>query len=116
LTILIPQNEPVDVALDRTGTVGQGESGGDRGQVLADPGGEGVQLGLVIAVDPLEPAGQFLFSGALGHHLGEAGHVPAEAVELGAVAAHVGEQLLLAGGEVLGPAQEPAGDLADLQR
>jgi hypothetical protein len=39
-----------------------------------------------------------------------------EAVELGAVAAQVSQQLLLAGVQVLGPAQQPAGDLADLQR
>jgi hypothetical protein len=39
----------------------------------------------------LEPAGQVLFSGALGHHLGEAGHMLGEAVQLGAVRAHVGE-------------------------
>jgi hypothetical protein len=32
------------------------------------------------------------------------------------VAAQAGEQLLLAGVEVLGPAQQPAGDFADLQR
>ena len=75
------------------------------GQVLADPGGEGVQFGLVVGFDALEPGGQLLFSGAFGHHLGEAGHMPGEAVELGAVAAQAGEQLLLAGVEVFGPAK-----------
>lgn len=45
----------------------------------------------------IRPAGQFLFPGTLGHHLGEARHVPGEAVLLLAVAARIGEQLLLAG-------------------
>jgi hypothetical protein len=57
-----------------------------------------------------------LLPGAFGHHLGEAGHVLGEAVELGAVAAHVGEQLLLVGVEVFGSTEQPAGDLANLQR
>jgi hypothetical protein len=51
----------------------------------------------------------------LGHHLGEAGHVVGEAVELCPVAAQVGDQLPLARIEILGSAQRPAGDLADLQ-
>jgi hypothetical protein len=38
-----------------------------------------------------------------------------EVVQLRAVAAQVGQEFLLAGVEVLGPAQQPAGDLADLQ-
>jgi hypothetical protein len=38
-----------------------------------------------------------LSSAALGHHLGEAGQVLGEAIELGAVAAQVGKQLLLTG-------------------
>jgi hypothetical protein len=41
--------------------------------------------------------------------------MPGEPVELGAVAAQVGGQLLLMGVEVFGPAQQPAGDLTDLQ-
>ena len=94
--------EAVDVAFGETGAVGQGEPGGDGGQVLADPGGEGMQLGLVIGVDALEPAGKVLFSGAFGHHLGEAGHVLGQAVELGTVPAQVGQELLLAGVEVVG--------------
>ena len=53
-----------DVAFGRPGTVGQAQPGGDSGQVLADPGGEGVQFGLVVGVGALKPAGQFLFSGA----------------------------------------------------
>jgi hypothetical protein len=104
-----------DVAFDGAGAVGQGEPGGDGGEVQADPGGEGVQFGLVVSVDPLEPAGEVLLAGALGHHLGEAGYVLGEAVQLGAVATQVRKQLLLAGVEVLGSAQQPAGDLADLQ-
>lgn len=39
-----------------------------------------------------------------GHHLGKAGHVLGEAGKLGAVAACVSQELLLAGAEVVGPA------------
>ena len=115
LTILIPQNEPVDVAFGRSGAVGQGEPGGDGREVLADPGGEGVQFGLVVGFDSFEPAGEVSFAGAAGHHLGEAGHVPGEPVQLGAVRADLGEHLLVAGVKVLCAAQQPAGDLADLE-
>jgi hypothetical protein len=36
---------------------------------VADPGGEGVQFGLVVGFGALEPSGQVLLPGALGHHL-----------------------------------------------
>jgi hypothetical protein len=75
--------DPVDVAFGGAGAVGQGQSGGDRGQVEADSFGEGVQFGLVVSLGALEPSGQLLFSGALGHHLGEAGHVLGEAARSG---------------------------------
>jgi hypothetical protein len=45
--------DPVDVAFGGTGAVGQAQPGGDRGQVVADPGGEGVQFGLVVGVNPV---------------------------------------------------------------
>jgi hypothetical protein len=86
-----------DVAFGGAGAVGLGESAGDGGEVLADAGGEGVQFGLVVGFGTFEPADEFLFAGAFGHHLGEAGHVAGESVQLCAVAAQVGEQLLLAG-------------------
>jgi hypothetical protein len=41
------------------------QPGGDRDQVVADPGGESIQFGLVVGVDALKPGGQVLFSGAL---------------------------------------------------
>jgi hypothetical protein len=74
-----------------------------------------VQFGLVVGFHTLQPAGQFLFSGAPGHHLGEAGHVLGKAVQLCAVTAHIGEQLLLAAVEVFGSVQQPAGDFTDGQ-
>ena len=58
LTILIPQNDPVDVALDFAGAVGQGEAVGDGLLVGADAGGEGVQVGLVVGFDRGEPVVQ----------------------------------------------------------
>jgi hypothetical protein len=107
--------EPVDVAFGGAGAIRQGEPGGDGVQVVADAGGEGMQFGLVVGFDAHQPAGQVLLPGAFCHHLGEAGHVLGEVVQLRAVAAQVGQEFLLAGVEVLGPAQQPAGDLADLQ-
>jgi hypothetical protein len=59
LTILIPQNDPVDVALDDAGAVGQGEAGGHGLEVLADGVGEdadgirAAQLGLLDPVPEL---------------------------------------------------------------
>jgi hypothetical protein len=85
---------PWSATSGRAGVAGQGEASGDGGEVLADVGGEGVQFGLVVGFDVVEPAGEVFAAGASGHHLGEAGDMPGEAVGLGAVAAQFGEQLL----------------------
>jgi hypothetical protein len=45
--------EPVDVAFGGPGVVGQGGPGRYCSEVLADPGGKGVQSGLVVGLDPL---------------------------------------------------------------
>lgn len=45
--------EPVDVTFGGAGAVGQAKPGGDRGEVLADPGSEGMQFRLVVGLDPL---------------------------------------------------------------
>src|SRR6201989_3478887 len=42
-------------AFDEAGVPGQGQAVADGGVVLADPGGEGVELGLVIGVDGGHP-------------------------------------------------------------
>jgi hypothetical protein len=77
--------EPVDVAFGGPGAAGQGEPGGDGGQVEADPSGEGVQFGLVVGFHALKPGSHIVFADAAGHHLREAGHMPSEPVEPGAV-------------------------------
>jgi hypothetical protein len=77
LTILIPQNDLVDGALDLAGAIRQAEAVGDGLLVLADSGGEGAQVGLaVVGLHGGEPGSQVSFPGAVSHHLGEAGHVP----------------------------------------
>jgi hypothetical protein len=70
----------VDVAFDLAGAVGQGEAVGDGLVVGSDAGGEGVQVGLVVGLDRGEPVFQLLLAGAVGHHLGEAGHVGGQGV------------------------------------
>jgi hypothetical protein len=82
LTILIPQNDPVHVALDGGGAVGQGEPGGDGVLVAADAVGEGVQFGLVVGLDGGEPGFEFLLAAAAGHDLGEAAHVGGQGVQV----------------------------------
>src|SRR5438093_1198688 len=45
--------EPVDVALGGAGAVGQGEPSSDGSQVVADPGGKGLQFGPVVGFHAL---------------------------------------------------------------
>ena len=54
--------DPVDVAFDFAGAVGQGEAVGDGLLVGADPGGEGAQAGLVVGFDRGEPVVELLFA------------------------------------------------------
>jgi hypothetical protein len=74
-------------------------------RVLADPCGEGIQLGLVVGVHALQPAGQVLLPGALGHLLAKLVTCSARRSSWAQWLRNVGEQLLLAGAEVVGPAQ-----------
>jgi hypothetical protein len=55
LTSLIPQNDPVDVALDRAGAVREGEAVEHGGVVLSESACEGVQVGLVVGLDSGDP-------------------------------------------------------------
>jgi hypothetical protein len=97
LTILIPQNDLVDVAFHGSGAVGQGQPGGDGLLVTADAGREGMQLGLVVGLDRGEPAWELLVSGAVGHHLGEAGDVGGQGVDVRAAGADAGQLGVVAG-------------------
>jgi hypothetical protein len=63
---------------------------------VADPGGEGAQLGLaVVGLYGVEPGFQVLVAGSPGHHLGEASHMPGEGVDVRAAAADGGQLGLL---------------------
>ena len=55
---------------------------------------------------------QLLLAGAVGHHLGEAGHVGGQGVQVGAARADAGELGPLFGVEAVGAGEQPAGDLA----
>ena len=54
---------------------------------------------LVVGLDRGEPAGEFLLAGAVGHHLGEAGYVGGQGIDVGAAGADVVEPGALAGVE-----------------
>jgi hypothetical protein len=111
LTILIPQNDPGDVAFHGGGAVGQGEPGGNGLLVTADAVGEGAQFGQVVGLDAGEPGFEFLFALAAGHHLGEAAHVGGEGVQVRASFLDIAQLGLLVLIEVVRVAEQPAGDL-----
>jgi hypothetical protein len=74
LTILIPQNDPVDVAFDLAGAVRQGQSVEHGLVVVLEPGGEGAQMWLVADLDGGDPGVQ-LATAQAGEDLGEFGDV-----------------------------------------
>jgi hypothetical protein len=93
LTILIPQNEPVDIAFDDAGVLGHGEAVEDGLLVAFDAVGEGVQVGLVVGVDGGEPVAEAVAVRA-GEDLGELGDVAGARVQVRAVLPGPGEFLL----------------------
>src|SRR5258706_2915454 len=102
----------VDGSLDLAGAVGQGEAVDDGLLVVADSGGEGAQVRLaVVCFHGGEPGFQVAVSGAVSHHLGEAGHVPGEGVDVRAAGAYGAELGLFFGLEMVGVGEQPAGDL-----
>ena len=115
MTILIPQNDLVDVAFHGAGAVGQGEPGGDGLLVAADAVGEGVQLGLVVGLDPGEPVFECEQALAAGHHLGETADVAGQGVQVRAAGRDGGEPGLVFGVKAVRAGQQPAGDLAGLR-
>jgi hypothetical protein len=56
-----------------------------------------VQAGLVVGLDGGEPAGELPLAGAVCHHLGEAGDVGGQGVEVRAAGADAGELGMFAG-------------------
>ena len=104
--------DPVDVALDLAGAVGQGQSV-EYGLVIAfEPGNEGAQVRLVVGTDLGDPGVQLLAVPA-GEDLGERGDVPGQGVQVRAVGPHAVEAGLLRFVQGGGVAQDPAGEVAD---
>ncbi|WP_328664963.1 hypothetical protein [Streptomyces sp. NBC_00328] len=82
MTKQIPQNQPVDIALDCAGTMVQGPAVADGVEVTAEVAGEGCEQcrSVLLGVDdPAFEAG----AAASGHHHGERPDVTGEPVELG---------------------------------
>src|SRR5262249_28457625 len=105
--------DPVDVAFDLAGAVGQGQAVEYGGMVALEPGREGAQLRLVISLDGGDPGVQPLASAA-GEDLGELGDVAGQGVQVRAAGPHgaeAGPLIVVQGGWI---AQDPAGDVADL--
>jgi len=93
----------------------EGQAVGDCFLVVADPGGERVQLGLVvIGFHGGEPVIKVSAAGEVRHHLGERTDVAGEGVQVRALGADGVELGLLSGLEVVRAGQQQAGDLAGL--
>jgi hypothetical protein len=74
-----------------------------------------VQVGQVVEVDGVDPAGQVL-AVAAGHQLGECGDVAGGGVELRAAGFELAEPGVLVVGDVIGVAGDPPGYLPDGRR
>ncbi|MFJ6699823.1 hypothetical protein ACIQM4_27670 [Streptomyces sp. NPDC091272] len=109
MTLLIPQNDSVDVSFDHARAPGQGEAGDHGGAVAVDVCGEGVEAGEVVAPDGIEPLRQ-PFALALREHLAEGTDVTGESVQLRAVDQNGLESKVLCLGEGFRSAQDPSGD------
>jgi hypothetical protein len=85
--------DPVDVAFDLAGAVGQGQAV-EHGLVVAfEPGDEGAQVRLVAGAGPGDPGVQLLTVPA-GEDLGELGDVRGEGVQVRALGTDAGEAVL----------------------
>ena len=73
-----------------------------------------MQGGLVIGVDGGDPRVEAA-AVAAGEDLGEGGDVPGQGVQVRAAGADVLEANLVVGVQVVGAAQDPAGDVTDLR-
>ena len=115
LTILIPQNGPVDVALDDAGVPGHGQAV-EHGVVVAfDAADEGVQVRLVIGLDGGDPVIEPV-SVEAGEDLGELGDVAGEGVQVRAAFPGLRELGLLLVIEVGRVGEDPAGQVTGLRR
>ena len=112
MTILIPQNDPVDVAFDLAGAVGQGQAVEDGLVVAFEPGDERAQVWLVAGAGRGDPGVQLLAAPA-GEDLGELGDVRGQGVQVRALGPDAGEAGLLIVVQGGGVGQDPAGDVAD---
>src|SRR6266511_4901628 len=106
--------DAVDVALYGAGAVRQGQSIEDSGVVAFEARGVGVQLGEVVGLDRGDPGVQAV-AVAAGEHVTEGGHVTGNRVQVAALAANLFELDLFLGVQVVGAAQDPAGDVPHLR-
>ena len=107
--------DPVDVAFDLAGAVGQGQAVEDGLVVAFEPGDEGAQVRLVAGAGLGDPRIQLLAAQA-GEDLGELGDVAGQGVQVRALGPDAGEAGLLVVVQGGGVAQDPARDMADLGR
>ncbi|WP_459548633.1 hypothetical protein [Nocardia sp. X0981] len=107
MTFQIPQNDAVDVALDRATAPGQRQTGSDSVQVPAQSAHERVQCGQIVGIDGGHPAFQ-LTAPTADHHLREGSDMTGQRGELGARAQDGIETLLVARIEACGIAHHPA--------
>lgn len=114
LTCQIPQNDAVDVAFDGAGAVGEGESVADRVMIGLQTPDEPVQLRQVIRLDRSHP-GVEIVAAEVGEHLRKGGNVGGGGFEMPAAGVDLFEPDLLRIGQVVGAAQHPGRDLADLR-
>jgi hypothetical protein len=104
--------EPVDVAFDWSGAVGQGQAVADGVEVAAQVVGEGGQRRQGVVFGGGDPGAEAV-AVAAGHHRGEGPDVAGEPVEVGVAAADAAQFGGVAPVEVVGVGHDPGGDLAD---
>jgi hypothetical protein len=115
LTILIPQNDAVDVAFDGAGAVGDGEPGADGGPVLAESFGEAAQLADRAGLGLAGPGFQVL-AAAVAEHVRELADQGAGRLELGAAGGDQCERGAVILSKIAGRGENPAGRLLRRRR
>ncbi len=115
MTILIPQNDAVDVAFDGARAVGDGEPGGDGGPVAAESFGEAAQFADRAVLGLAGPGFEALAAAVTEHVRELADQVPGR-FELGAAAGDLRERGAVVLGEVAGRGEDPAGHLLRRRR
>jgi hypothetical protein len=106
LTTPIPQNDPVDGALDRAGAVRQAQAVDHGRQIAPEPGRKGAQLRQLIALHLGDPVLEAIAVPA-SHEFGERGDMAGERLQVWAAGQHLLALALLVGVQAVGVAQQP---------